>query len=626
MIIKSPTFNAVCQQCHDVIALDYFFAKALLEQAGHNMTEEQLDQAFELLLALSWAQRQGHSCLALAEVSNVRLWRDAASDKLGIKFADQETLLGIARNLVTALPNPKALVLDNLLLYTARAYHFEQNLQQQLRLRLKHKPVSEEAITLLSQGSSPIWGKLFPHTNTQDQINWQGVAAGLALTQPLLILSGGPGTGKTYTIARMLIALLVAANRPLKIGLAAPTGKAAQRLNESLRQSLQAFEDDPHIAPYLSSVPDSASTIHRMLGLREGTVNALYNEQNPLSLDVLIIDESSMLDLALFARIVRAAKPDCRLVFVGDAHQLPAVEAGNVLPMLMSRTVNRLSNQQQHYLAQLGFEFSLPPTKHAGYCIELQHTHRFNSQLGEFANALKCGVNSKADAERAWQSFIQLCADPNVPFTWVEYELINQQLEHWVRDHFLPIAKQSNVSDALLFASRFRILTALKKGEFGSENLNNLIEQKLKRLLGISTQQQFYHGRLVIVTRNAPALNLFNGDVGVVWQEGSQLNIYFESSKLGEYRVISSQRFSDIDSVFAMTIHKSQGSEFDHVAVVLPDTGGESLLSNELIYTAVTRTKRALSIVTNAERFRTSISYQTSRWSGIKPLDSDFIG
>lgn len=626
MSIKLPTFNTLCQQCSDIHALDYFFAKSLLEQTSHVLPEAIQECAFELLLALSWAQRQGHSCLALDQISNKILWHDAHNEKPGKRFQNTENLRDLAREFIAALPSPKALVLEGSRLFTARAHNFESGLQQQLQLRLKHEPVSDNTIEKLTRGDTPLWKKLFPHNDKFTNTNWQAVAVALALFQPLLILSGGPGTGKTFTVARLLIALLAATDKSLKIGLAAPTGKAAQRLNESLNTSLQAFQNDSDIQPLLSKMPEAATTIHRLLGLRESSVSATYNEQNPLPYDILIIDESSMLDLALFARIVRAIKSDCRLVFVGDVHQLPAVEAGNVLPMLLPTNTNVLSQQQQYWLGQFDIELPASAKTTPGYCVELQQTHRFNDDLGHLATMLRGSISDQVQAQRTWGLFTELSANASSGVRWVNYNDFSQHIDQWVREYFVPIARQSSVQDALALTKRFRILTALKKGELGSENLNEIVEQKLKLALGVPALQRFYRGRMVIVQRNAPGLNLFNGDIGVVWQNGSQLSIYFESGQQGKYRVIGVQRFSELDSVFAMTIHKSQGSEFDHVAVVLPASGGEDLLSNELIYTAVTRAKKSLSVVTNAERFQASIISQSSRWSGISPLHSDVSG
>lgn len=614
------SYSQIVARCDDLAPIDYFFAKNLVENFQAK-TQEDLDVALMCVVALSWAQRQGHSCLPLQSVANTALWSDSAGSKAGFRFPELNTLLRVITELLDCMPSPHALALQEGRLYTARALHFEQSIKARLHALHRVEPIVHKPFSQISEH----WSLLFPSPESTDEkhneTDWQQVAVVAALHQSLLLLTGGPGTGKTYTVSRMLLSLQLCADQALNIGLAAPTGKAAQRLSESIKANLQELSQYPGLSEAAARIPQQASTVHRLLGLREGRVGCKYHQDNPLPLDVLVVDECSMLDLALFTRLLRAVSNTCRLVLVGDSAQLPSVESGNVLPMLTPREHNQLSNQQIEWMSTFGLALDLPiQSQMTGYAIALQRSRRFDQSLGHLANEIQDSVNDRARAASTWQSYRVLSAQ-NEQFKHIDYPQLESQLRAWIEDVFVPLTTLSSANEALKAAQQFRLLCVTRQGPMGVNNLNQLIDSALKRRVHVTANQAHYHGRLIMITRNLPSLGLFNGDMGIVWRDQQgRLALHFASANGTNTRVFELERIVDLESVFAMTVHKSQGSEYQHVVVIIPNQGADRLLTNELIYTAITRSKRYVTLVCNESRFIQSIVQKTQRWSGISPV------
>jgi exodeoxyribonuclease V alpha subunit len=438
------------------------------------------------------------------------------------------------------------------------------------------------------------------------------------------IITGGPGTGKTYTVAQLVIALQQAAqsrgdDAPIKfstdsasLALAAPTGKAAQRMQESLQAALDAANVDMQL--------EEAKTIHRLLGIGR-TGRPRYDADNPLGEDIIIVDEASMLGVELANYLVSAVKKGARLILLGDANQLAAVDAGAVLSDLC-----RIP--------------SLQPVH-----VELTESRRFSkdSGIGKLAQQIN---NIDTDTQGIWQLLKQDQAlsfsnintqsaqtNPNnqiknslsnvenlkkIILNYQEYiKKINVLLEDPIEKSVPTVVKETITSLVQAF-NQFRILTAGHNGEWGDHYINNYLTQwhlaELKLPLG---QNTWFHGRPVMMLQNNYELGLFNGDIGFCLQtgtDGAPLEVFFENKTQG----IAVSLLNDelVSTAYAMTIHKSQGSEFDHVAITF-DTSHSRLLSKELIYTAVTRAKKQVSIYSTKSAFEKAVQTPTERYTGL---------
>lgn len=605
------SLQSVQQHCDGVAAIDYFFAQAVIS-LGNELESDNLP-LFMALIALSYAQRHGHSCLPLNAIENQTWWQNSEYEQLGFTFGGISDIQLNLERLILSLPKPTCVRLQNSCLYTERYWQFEQTIQAKLNRMHRIMPVSQNAKSRLDTA----WPKLFPNTQTKTDIDWQQVAVALASLQGLTVLSGGPGTGKTYTVARILLALQTIADIPLKIELAAPTGKAAKRLSESLSSNFSVLSTDPEMAKAIQHIPTQAQTVHRLLGLRETDVSAKYNAEHRLSLDVLVVDESSMLDLALMTRLLRALPEHCRLILVGDAQQLPSVESGNVLAMLMPTSENLFTQPQQEWLQALNILYEAKqhqPLVSHNACILLAQSFRFGLQVAEIANSINAG-----DGKQAWQTLVELSHTPDSGIKLIQPERFRIDYIRSICDQYFKICSAESLAEAFVLSHQFRVLTAIKQGDEGTESLNEVIENGLRLKLGMSAGTTKFKGQLLMVSRNVHALGLYNGDIGIVWPDDSgKLLLFFETDVAHKFESFDLSRVPATQSVYAMTIHKSQGSEFEHVTVVLPSHMRQNLLSRELLYTAVTRSKSKLSLVCNESVYVNSVDNVTQRFSGLK--------
>ncbi|HEX7369265.1 MAG TPA: exodeoxyribonuclease V subunit alpha [Rhodanobacteraceae bacterium] len=396
------------------------------------------------------------------------------------------------------------------------------------------------------------------------------------------LVTGGPGTGKTHGVVRMLAALASDANARganLRITLAAPTGKAAARLAESVRVQLGTM------GGAAATIPHDARTLHALLGLSPWRNGPLYNRATPLPFDVIVVDEVSMVDLPLMAKLVDATAPDARLILLGDPDQLSAVEAGNVLGALVEA-------------ARSG------PL--ADCHVALTHSHRFeaDSGLAELARAIACG-----DADAALVA-CESASDIALVDTAHTTQFIDAAAAA-----FHPLLDARDPAGALAAARDFRVLTALRHGPEGCIATDRAIAARLQRAVGVRADERWWRGRLILVTANRPGLQLFNGDTGVIWPDADgEPKAWFEGLDGGS-RAFPIAALPPCEGAFALTVHKAQGSEFGHVALV---TGRDSaVLTRELLYTGVTRARRGLALHTDCDTLRTGIARRSLRMSGL---------
>ena len=520
----------------------------------------------------------------------------------------------------TAVADPHApLVLEGGLLYLRRYREYERALALGLQ-RIATQPVPEAGIEPLAL----LFARLFPQATHDDR---QARAAALALRHALLLVTGGPGTGKTTTTARLLVLLVAqalhAGRASPRIALAAPTGRAAERMAESVRQAVQALAASGVDADLLAALPTSGTTLHRLLGTIPDSPRFRHDGDNPLPFDVVVVDEASMIDLPLMAKLVDAVASGTRLVLLGDPDQLPSVEAGDVLAAILGAAgegdamgrgdadvLRPLLGDADStsVLAQEGGEARFP-----GIRVHLQRGWRQSEalDLAPLAAAVREG---DADAALA-----QLRAGTlsNVHF----HEGLADPLE-LQRDallaHFRALGHAATPADALAQSTRLRLLTAVREGPQGARTLNARIERLLAEGGGAGRAPQgHFQGQLLIVTENSYRHRLFNGDIGVCMRDAAgTLVAWFPGDDAGHPRAFHPAALPAHESAFAMTVHKAQGSEFDTVWLLLPARGNR-VLSRELVYTGITRARRALHVAGSEAVIREALARHAGRWSGL---------
>lgn len=586
-------------------AVDFYFARHMEALAGGD--------APELLLAAALASHrvgEGDVCLELGRCRELPLFQDIGDPdgpRLPTTDAWADTLR--ACTLVGEPGGRAPLILDQRgRLYLGRYWWFERQLADAVLARaLSPAPTVDH--DRLREGLK----RLFPSTGS---IDWQRVAAAVAVLRQLCLISGGPGTGKTRTVTAIL-ALLVeqAADSPPRMALAAPTGKAAARLSESIRA---AKSDLPVTEEVAEHIPEEAVTLHRLLGYRPGRATPRHGADNPLHLEVLVVDEASMVDLPLMARLLVALPDHARLILLGDKDQLASVEAGRVLGDLCGR--HRMPDYSPDLCAEIAAVAGdrLAPATEPGpdlgeRIVMLRKSWRFgkDSGIGALARAVNQGDPNAS---------LRILADDRYPDVGLEApraQVLAELIEQRLVPGFRRVMESPDPQAALRELDQVRVLCALRSGPQGVERLNERLAQALEAAGLIRRDGEFYAGRPVMLTANDHALRLYNGDVGLVLADprsGSALRVFFATAE-GIRRFLPS-RLPAHETVYAMTVHKSQGSEFDEVLLVLPETESRTL-TRELIYTAITRARKRVRLFAGEERLRKAISRPVVRASGL---------
>ncbi len=417
-----------------------------------------------------------------------------------------------------------------------------------------------------------------------------------------MVVAGGPGTGKTRTVARLLAAAFQVAideGRTLEVALAAPTGKAAARMTEAVRNEVAAAGlADELAAPLLAT---EASTIHRLLG-PTGGLEFRHDHDDPLTADVVVVDEASMVSLPLMARLLDAVRPDARLVLVGDPYQLASIEAGAVLGDVVGPA------------AVVGWGGALPLGPLAGGVVVLERVHRFeaDSAIASLADAVRAGEVDTA---------IDLLRSDRNDVSWVRPDdaAAMRAAEQRVVDAALDVARAALDGDrtvGLAASNAVKVLAATRNGPLGTYDWRDRVERRLQQVEPrLRTGRQWYIGRPVIVTRNDYLNALLNGDTGLVVATDGGSAVVFPRGDAT--RDLQPSQLAQVETWWSMTIHKSQGSEFRHVVVSLPKAGSP-ILTRELLYTAITRAREHLTIVADESSLRAAIGRSVARASGLQ--------
>lgn len=531
--------------------LDYAFARFLSQRtplAGERKTR------FETLTAtLSQQQHQGHTCLEINDT-------------------DKKLLLdsGLAGEIPANPPQLYPLIIERNHLYLQRYWAYEstmaETIKQQARLATD-RPDLEQRLD-----------RYFPATSSET--DWQREAAKTACQRPFSIITGGPGTGKTTTVCKILALLQELSEKPLLTALAAPTGKAAMRLQEAIGNSIAALDCPDFVKEH---IPRSAITLHRLLGANPLSPYFKHDNSNPLIFDLLVVDEASMVDLALMSKLIGALKPSARLILLGDKDQLSSVESGAVLADLIA---------------------GLP-----GNTIELKRSYRFDSGIKQFSDAV-----NRQDHEAAWE----ILANDDETVSLLELNRLIPCIAER-RNHYVHLVNtNADFTEIYLAFSEFQVLCSNRHGFNGALAVSSAVEHVL---FGHSPQygvSAWYPGRPVMVTQNNPALHLYNGDIGICLPDAEQngnLMVFFQRPDGGVKKFLPA-RMPACETAFAMTVHKSQGSEFEEALIVLPETANP-VLSKELLYTAISRARKQIKLVADKAVFTASVNKKVERNTGL---------
>ena len=601
--------------------LDRQLARQLLhyETRLHtNASAEQLETLQLAGLMVSVALGKGQVCLPLSQCWVHELqehWQSLGPQRLQASLAGCATVYVAGSDSVYA---QQPLVLAGQRLYLARYYFYEQDVLAQLEQRLS-SPLQVDDSAL-----AEVLNALFP-TLPAGQTDWQKVAAATACLQRFTVITGGPGTGKTTTVTRLLSALL-STQPELSIALAAPTGKAAARMTESIRNAKLKGA-----LPYAEQIPDDSFTLHRLLGW---TPNGFrYNAQRHLPFDCVVVDEASMVDLPMMHHLLMALAPHTRLILLGDRDQLASVEAGSVLADLCDAGVEhgpdtafatRLSALTGYPLQQVA-EAARSPMQNA--LAQLRVSHRFDASSGIGQLAAAVNTSDTAAAQQAFERFAAQVRFQNLSQSsdlsyWNNTDW-QQNVQAGLQDFCHAVTAQRPASEVFDAFGQYRLLVALRNGQSGVEQVNRQVEQLLVKqgLLPARPEKAlWYAGRPVMISRNDYDLGLFNGDVGItLWHtDGSkpQLKVAFPDSD-GGIRWLLPSRLPAHETAFAMTVHKSQGSEFTRVCLLLPEQW-QSVITRELIYTAITRAREQFDVFTSTDSWERGVRARVQRASGLR--------
>jgi exodeoxyribonuclease V alpha subunit len=627
--------------------IDSAFAAQVLRLDAHASPELMVAAA-----VLAHMEGRGHTCLSVAELCQPPVallgWPAAAVDgaqglmalwaHLPSTLADWQTSLqaalqghspSVGVRLADAPDQGQPLVLggsaDAPLFYLRRYAGYEQRVGQSLLQRASEPLAVPEAAAREWLDRFFVPNPEAPNPQAHNLTDWQKVACAVALRARLSVITGGPGTGKTYTAARLL-ALLLALHpdgSPLRVALAAPTGKAAARLKQSIDDALTRLPVPADAGLDLSALiarMGPARTLHSLLGARPDTRQFRHHAANPLDVDVLIVDEASMVHLEMMDALLQALPPTARLVLLGDKDQLASVEAGAVLgDLCQDAAAGRYSAATAQFVQRvagqtLAAEFVLPDPAPvlAQQTVMLRQSRRFKGAIGQLALAVNRGDAAAARAclggpDNAVTSPV-LALQPSSPQavcalalgatgkpSYAEYlRLMQTGPAEQGAEVSIEIHGQW-VSSVLKAFERFRILCAVHQGDWGTQALNAAVQKALADAGLLQVKGDWYEGRPVMVTRNDAQLGVFNGDVGVVLPntEGKPKVWFLDGEAL---RSVSVMRLAQVETAFVMTVHKSQGSEFEHTALVLPP-GGAEVLRRELVYTGITRAREQFTLI-----------------------------
>ncbi len=586
------------------------------------------------VLTLRHYEKAQHTCVELDKVDwqNPLTIFDEAPDYFAAcsQLDAQKVKAALAQGHAVSVYQGDAKALATPLVLMQNKFYFHKRFMQEWGIAIKVNDLKNAQFDLdtdlLKALLDEHFGKQSTHTpQSVDEVDWQKVACALAMRSGFSVITGGPGTGKTTTVTKLLAILqTLHQSQPLNIALCAPTGKAAARLSESIRDAKTKLK----LSQVLSdAIPHEAKTLHRLLGVIPYTHRFRHHQENPLHCDVLVLDEASMVDLAMMSKVFDALPKGARVILLGDKDQLASVEAGNVMadfcqgavlgqvPAYTDDTLTFLNA----VACPLPQSLSKTPASLSGL-VMLQKSYRFDgkSGIGQLALAVNQGD---------WNAFLAAANNPAFS-TELNLQTLDAQshqalIQQASMAHHLvleALAEDDVIKAHQAFLS-YQVLAAVKAGPFGVTGLNERIEQQLVRQGKISGGRH-YVSKPIMITDNDYQLGLFNGDIGLIVRHNGQLMASFVDAD-DTVRYFALARLPQHDTVYAMTIHKSQGSEFAHTAIVLPPVGQANVgINRQLLYTGITRAKKQLTLVAHPDVSRVAMMRVLNRHSGLTELIS----
>lgn len=571
------------------------------------------------LYLLSKRFSEGHICLDLNELDSEEI--SELLTEAG--FKNKPDSAGLENQAIVGKDGDyQPFILWKNKLYMQRYFHYETVVFQKIKEFIKTESSSKTELKSKLLEQKEMIATIFP-PDTLNQPDWQMIATMSAVLNNFNIITGGPGTGKTTTVAKIL-SLLLRLNPNIKVALAAPTGKAAARMAESLKEtaSKDKFPMDDRTKEFIANL--KPATIHRLLGTKRDSIYFKHDTENPLPYDLIIVDESSMIDVALFAKLMDAIKPETKVIFLGDKDQLASVEAGSLFGDLCTaqKRLNMFSPERADFINSIMPEGktklpqeNIEENNHPlfEHIIELQHSYRFAKEgnIGPFSKAI-----IENDVE-VLKEFIQKGTEDIL----IDTKYDDKELTKFAKGYHDYI-EEKDIKEALKKLNNLRVLCAIREGKYGLYETNKKIEKYLQEQNLIILNAVFYEHRPIIVTGNNYELGLYNGDIGIVRKdEHGNLKVWFEDADTN-LRAIQPAFINTAETVFAMTIHKSQGSEFENVFVQLPDFENP-ILTRELLYTAVTRAKEKVTVQGSEEIILKTCELRVKRGSGIAARFAD---
>jgi len=607
--------------------LDMVFARFMQELSGSRSEALYLAAAF-----VSSGTRNGHICIRLADAAGRVVRRGGGGHDTVVcpETGSWKECLESA-DVVGRPGDFRPMILDEKMrLYLYRYWKYEQRLIDRIRQHIGNRGVTPTVdttepalpgldIVLLKDGLS----RLFL-SDPSPGVDWRAVAALSAILNNFTVISGSPGTGKTTTVAKILGLLLEQAKgNPLRIALAAPTGKAAVRLQEAVgrvKEKLACSED------IRAAIPNQTSTVHRLLGTLPRSPYFRHNAGNPLPYDVVVVDEASMIALPLFSKLVEAVRPEAKIIILGDKDQLASVEAGAVLgdicgsgsPNIFSMA---FSDRAREFAAlEIDSDPELTEGGMQDSIVSLEQNFRYGETSG--IARLSKAVNS-GNGAAAWD--ILRGADYRdvrwapLPQSGRLQGALRDAVGESLLDYFKAVEEGLEPFEIFNRFEAFRILCVMRHGRYGVVSINDIVEDMLRKMRLIPSGMRYYPGKPVMVTRNDYHLALFNGDIGIMIRDSDApggLQAAFHDAA-GGIRKFHPLRLPEHETAYAMTVHKSQGSEYDRVLILFPERDN-SVLTRELIYTAVTRAKVLAELWSDEAVFRAAAARRVERTSGLR--------
>lgn len=604
MLTLGPDTLSLCAARGMLRPIDLHFARFLSDLAAGENHELGLAAALA-----SWHVGEGHICVDLTAWAGKPFSGRGQGEEYALLCPELSSWEAALRKspLVGSPGEYRPLVLDHAhRLYLYRYWEYEAHLVERIREALA---AGREAPSSTMRAAV---SRLFPD-DKEGAIDWQKQAALVATGSRLSLITGGPGTGKTFTVARILALLLEQARgQQLRIALSAPTGKAAARLQDSITRCTQ---DLPCSQEVKDAIPSRASTVHRLLGTIPGSPYFRHHRENPLPFEVVVVDEASMVSLPLLSKLFAAVPLEARLILLGDQDQLASVDPGAVLGDMCAGGGSRSTQN-----ARIGAPVHAQRPSGNGLRMEevivaLQKNYRFGGEsgIGEASRAIQRGEGTRA------LEIMRSAGYGDIVWTSLPRDAqILPALAPKIIAGYQPYLHARSPEEALRCFEQFRVLCAVREGPYGVSTMNLLIERFLKEKKLIRPEGRWYAGRPLLITRNDYGVELFNGDIGVVLpdpEDGGALRAFFLGPE-GTVRRVPLLRLPEHETVYAMTVHKSQGSEFEEVLLVLPDQASP-VLTRELVYTGITRARKKVTVWGTEEVFETAVARRIERSSGL---------